>query len=203
VYALGLENAQTAVRYATLSANGAVGTWNLTTPLLAARRAHCAAASDSHVYVIAGEATNTSVDVAPINQDGTLGAWQATTPLPQPLENCAAAVALGKLHVFGGFVGASPVAAVHTADIGAAGSLGSWTAGQAMTSPRAEHAFASATTTNGTQVFGVIGGFSAPGTCTASGEWTHARPNGTLAPWAPLPPLPAPARRGAVAAFTR
>jgi hypothetical protein len=202
VYALGLEGTERAVSHATISDDGTVGAWNPTTPLLTARREHCAAASDTHVYVIAGEVTGTNVDVAPINGDGTLGPWQATTALPQPLEACSAVVVQGKLHVLGGFAGPSPVGVVRTADISPNGTLGSWMTGQAMTSPRAEHAFAS-TTTGSVSVFGAIGGFSAQGTCTASGEWMYARPNGTLAPWLPLPSFPAPVRRAAFAAFTR
>lgn len=132
----------TTVRVAKLAANGAIGAWNDTTPLLAPRSRVAAATDGTHIFVVGGvvplagiDACNPDVLVGTIGANGTIPSWETAGALPSRTSP-AVVVFANKLYVLGGFgCDTGTLNAVQIANINADGTLGVFTAGAPLPSP--------------------------------------------------------------------
>ena len=134
-----------------------------------------------------------------IGADGMPGAWTATAPLPKPLAGASAVAARGFVVLTGGQVasegglrGLTRIADTWTAPIAADGSLGAWTPGPALPSPRFHHP----SLYHDGWVY-VVGG---QGAAVAEADVFAARlgRDGRLGEWRRLRPLPEPRSHHAV-----
>src|SRR5690606_19971733 len=97
------------VHYATINANGSLGSWSLAgagSNFSGARSSHGAVAFNDYLYIFGGwdGVTNYSdVQYASINSDGTLGAWAFTTSFPGGGRRSASfTVHKGHIYMIGG-----------------------------------------------------------------------------------------------------
>ena len=109
VYVLGglddQGNATDTVYYASLNADGTIGTWATTTKLPQALFAEGAVIFHGRIYVAGGNDSTgpvKSVYSAKINSDGTLGAWQTLPDMPIALAYHQLVTAAGYLYAIGG-----------------------------------------------------------------------------------------------------
>ena len=103
------------VDYASINANGTLGSWTATTSLLTATDGASSVAYNGYIYEIGGNtsaAVVATVDYAPINANGTLGAWTATTSLPAVIEYPNSVIYNGYVYDIGGYSGTAGVATV-------------------------------------------------------------------------------------------
>ena len=124
-------NPSSTVYYASINSNGTLGTWNATTPLLAATDGATSVVYNGYVYEIGGyngSAYVATVDYAPINSNGTIGTWTATTPLLVAVDLATSVVYNGYVYEIGGWNGSANFATVDYAPINSNGTIGSWTA---------------------------------------------------------------------------
>ncbi|MDP2598659.1 MAG: prepilin-type N-terminal cleavage/methylation domain-containing protein [Candidatus Liptonbacteria bacterium] len=114
------------VLYATLNANGTVGSWSITTALPVSNYRHAAVVYNGYVYVLGADTS--TVLYATLNASGTVGSWVTTTALPALLTNVSAAVYNGYVYTVGGFdtVGDDATSTVFVAPLNANGTVGSW-----------------------------------------------------------------------------
>lgn len=144
----GVSATQTSVHYAPLNANGSVGTWAVTSPLLAARAGVSAVAYNGYMYAIGGQDSagvfTTSSYYAAINADGSLGAWTSTTALTSVRSDEGLEVYNGRMYVTGGITtGAARLTTVEYITINANGTLGAnWVSTTALPTGRGAHASA-------------------------------------------------------------
>lgn len=138
--------ALTTVGFASLAANGAVGTWNLTAAQLPVPRSRAAAATDgTHVFVVGGVA-KAAEDPCPVSEDvlvGTLGpsgdiaSWAVAGRISPPIVSPAIAVFAKKLYVLGGFrCGTSTSNEVRVIDLDPTGRIVAANQGPALPGPR-------------------------------------------------------------------
>jgi hypothetical protein len=134
-----------------------------------------------------------------IGPDGMPGPWTATAPLPRPLAGASAVAARGYVVLTGGQVaaggglqGLTRIADTWTAPIAADGSLGAWTPGPPLPSPRFHHP----TLYHDGWVY-VVGG---QGAAVAEADVFAARlgRDGRLGAWQRLRPLPEPRSHHAI-----
>jgi hypothetical protein len=138
-----LDTPLSTVYYATVNADGTLGSWSTTTALPAARAGHSVTYANGYVYVAGGanstrpnalnewrlQAGNNTVYYARVNADGTLGAWSTANSLPAARVNHSAETYNGYLYIVGGAAAGNgaPSRDVYYARINSDGSLGSWT----------------------------------------------------------------------------
>jgi N-acetylneuraminic acid mutarotase len=131
------------IEFAHLNSDGTVGAWNVGTHLPTARYEHTSVAYNGYLYVIGGYGSGgflNEVLYAHINSDGTLGSWSSTTTLPTGRRNHTSVVYNGNLYVIGGFSSSSSrLDQVLYAAINPDGTVGSWTAANALPTPRESH----------------------------------------------------------------
>jgi hypothetical protein len=118
--------------YASLNANGSVGSWASTATLPTANCNGAATAHNGYIYVVGGtSALGTSDDIyyAKPNADGTITAWQtASVALTTPLRHHSLVAYNGYLYAIGGQVaGGSDNQNIYYASINSDGSLGTMT----------------------------------------------------------------------------
>ena len=124
------------VQYATINANGSLGTWSSTTKYPSASRDGDGFIYGGRIYVIgglAGTLYSNMVRHAPINTDGTLGSW-VTSPyqFSGARSRHAVAVINGHIYLSGGGA-ASPYGDLQYAQINADGTIGIWRTGNNLT----------------------------------------------------------------------
>jgi hypothetical protein len=122
------------IYFANVNPDGAVGTWQETTPLPEWRAGAACAGWGDYIYVIGGSgpvwegrSEQNTVYYTSIDPDGTINAWSSTTLLPERLVGHKAVVWDGKIYVAGGWNGFSRQSKVYFAEISDVdGSLGGW-----------------------------------------------------------------------------
>jgi len=137
VYVIGGTNQSTegtaldSVYFATVNADGTLGSWTTTTNLPSPRNHHAAVVTNGTVYVTGGyDGTGTSQNTiyfAEVNSDGSLSSWDSTTALPVALYGHSATVENGLLTVIGGVIQGTPDRSqdtVYTAALNSDGTLG-------------------------------------------------------------------------------
>ncbi|MDP2598657.1 MAG: prepilin-type N-terminal cleavage/methylation domain-containing protein [Candidatus Liptonbacteria bacterium] len=103
--------ATSTVLYASINANGTIGSWSRTTALPSALYDVDAAGivSGGYIYVIGGRnlmgSGTSTVLYAPINANGTIGSWSTTTALPNLLYQEPVVLNNGYVYALGGWVG--------------------------------------------------------------------------------------------------
>ncbi len=122
----------TTVKYASISADGTVGSWSDTTALSAALYEFEADEYNGYIYVTGGEVAGSAVSTvyyAKIQNDGTLSAWTTGTALSTNLNDHSAVASNGYLYRIGGHTAAdaSRTSTVAYSVLSANGSMGSWT----------------------------------------------------------------------------
>jgi N-acetylneuraminic acid mutarotase len=168
------------VQVAPLEQNGAVSSWNTTTPFPVPRRSHGSIAAGGFFYVIGGlnGAYLADVSSAPVNPDGSIGAWSSATALPATRGNFGTALGQGRVYVVGGGNNASVFDDIVVGSLGANGAISAWTPTLRLPSPRT----GPAAVTAGGRLY-VIGGYGSgalgeviSGTIAADGSisaWTQ------------------------------
>lgn len=134
------------VQYASINADGTLGTWNSTTPFTGGRRVHNSIVHNGYVYVSGGRVEvggqYDDVQYAPINADGTLGTWSYATSFPDATKDGhSSTVHNGYLYVTGGTTCCSwrILDSVLYSKINSDGSLGLWNTATNLASARAGH----------------------------------------------------------------
>jgi hypothetical protein len=130
------------VRFASVAAEGTIGTWMETTALPEARERLAAATDGVHIFVVGGEATTgacvTDVLVGTIANNGEIVSW-ASTHQSYSGQSPGVAVFANKLYILGGFGcfgGPGGSAAVEIAEIQLDGTLGAFEIGAPLPSER-------------------------------------------------------------------
>lgn len=150
LYAIGggdAGNARVAtVYFAKIQAGGAVGAWQVGTPLPQPRANMSAVQVDDVLYVMGGddadEIARPSVFHAPIDsEDGAVGTWGAAPDLPEARLWGSAAAAAGYIYLIGGNAGGEASGVLH-APIEENGATGEWELDTALPAPRIRHAVA-------------------------------------------------------------
>ena len=130
---------------AKIGKDGAVGAWEESEALPAAR-AGMAFATDGRYAVIAGGKSSVKdiaqdVYLANIWGDGRLGGWKsAVFPLPAPRFHTGAVIANGYVYVIGGNDGTNATSTVYRAKISRTGELSAWTTLDPLPGPRSHQA---------------------------------------------------------------
>lgn len=149
------------VYFASIQANGALGTWTPVRDLPEGRHNHSVAAYNNRLYVVGGavgSAARGTVYYAVVNGDGSLGAWQTTT-LPSARYDHEAAINDGRLVVLGGTEnGTSSLSQVIAAPIDPNGHLGAWRNEPALPEALDRHASVTVRKNNSDYLF-VLGGY--------------------------------------------
>ncbi|PIU18139.1 MAG: hypothetical protein COT18_11055, partial [Elusimicrobia bacterium CG08_land_8_20_14_0_20_59_10] len=190
---------KSAVWYAPLSAEGAVGAWTQTRSLPAARYAHSAAALRGRLYVIGGYNGSPRAEVwsAPISSSGALGEWVEEIPLPQGVYAHASAVGNGTFYVIGGYDSAARNEVLY-AGVNSTGTLSGWTAGPSLSQASYLAAAGIGVSTSGPRLY-VTGGYD--GSSAKTDVWSSPMDaSGTPTGWTAEPPLPSGVYAHALAA---
>jgi hypothetical protein len=130
------------VQYAKINADGTVGPWNSTTPLITGRNNHSSIVYNGYLYVLGGnDGTNTLNDVqyAKINADGTVGPWNTTTPFTTARKEHTSVVHNGYVYVLGGDDVSNFLNDVQYAKINADGTVGPWNSTTPLATVRTGH----------------------------------------------------------------
>ena len=170
------------VEYASISSNGTLGSWTLTTSLTLGTIWHSSVAYNGYLYVLGGYTSNSNVtsnvQYASISSNGTLGSWTPANSFITP-RICHSSVAYnGYLYVMGGSLYSS-VEYVSISSID--GSLGTWSITNSFNTARCLY---NSVAYNG--YLYIIGGDtvnyygSSP---TSSVEYASISSNGTLGSW--------------------
>lgn len=192
-YVTQAETVTSSVEYATVGPDGAVVAW-APTSFMSTPRAHFGlAAYGGRLYSLGGSSTGGSVtstvEFAPINSDCSLGGWQGTLPMTSTHSGNRAFAANGFLYNTGDMSDTLASGVQYALINPNNGTIGSWTATNAMNQKRADHAVLADTRAGYAYV---LGGVSPTSTQTASVERAALNPDGTLGSWATMASLPAP-----------
>ena len=176
------------VQYAPINANGSLGAWATTTPLLSILSDHAAVVSNGFIYVtggyLGGASYTSTVQYAPISGNGSLGSWTTTTPLIAVLSSHAAIVSNGFIYVMGGKNGGTSfTSTVQYAPINATGSLGVW----ATTTPFSTNLISHAAVASNGFIY-VMGG-EANSIRTSTVQYAPINANGSLGSWTTIAPI--------------
>jgi N-acetylneuraminic acid mutarotase len=131
VYMIGGSNGTSfisTVYYATINADGTLGTWLTGTDIPTALAFAQAIITKNKVYLIGGGTTvmdSSTVYVASINSDGTLGAWTTGPTLPGKVSHHQCAVTKNRVYVLGGW-NSTTLSTIYSSLISEDGTLGSW-----------------------------------------------------------------------------
>lgn len=194
--ACGSATAVTTVQYAKISSSGAVGTWNTTTALPAARYGHSSFQANGYIYVIGGDSgagvfgatPQTSIYYAKVNNDGTIGTWQTNPRVLLAAREFQTSFFNGGFAYAIGGNNAGAQSTVYYAKVYADGSTGDWNTTTALTTGAAARRYASSVYANG-YVY-VVGGDSA-GTAQTTVYYNNVNADGTLgASWSSTTSLP-------------
>ena len=193
------------VWYALFNANGSLGAWTATTPLPSPRYESTAVALAGRMVVFGGYNQSTfamaEVESAPILATGGVGAWTQGNPLPGVEYNAFADTYNGHAVLVGGYGPrfGGPVAAVYSADLGAA-PLGAWSTQTPLPVPRANYA---GVATVQHRVYLLGGAEGGAGDTQQNDAWTAAlSPDGTVGPWTRSAPFSGPRVDGCAARTT-
>jgi len=190
VYALGGNTGGTVSPDVSVSAAAPPLNWTATRALPIERQLHGCAATETHVYVVAGKnkdgAHQKTVFVAKRESaNGALGTWQPTTPLPAEAYWPRVVVAGGRLWVLGAeWDPPANAETVYSAAINADGTVGPWGNGAPLPMRRWD----SAAAVNGNDLYiisGGEGGDSKPSTSIWTSKLTDQ--NGSMTPWITAP----------------
>jgi N-acetylneuraminic acid mutarotase len=197
VYEIGGQNsAGNAVAtsyYAPLSSSGTIGSWTTTTSIPVALYGATSVVYNGYVYEIggqnsAGNAVATSY-YAPLSSSGTIGSWTTTTALPEVTYYASSVIYNGYLYEMGGKpTTSSNYANVYYAPLNANGTIGSWTASDALPIPVRS---LSAIAYDG--YLYAFGGYSA-GAAQSSVYYAPISANGTIGAWTLTTALPGTGR---------
>jgi N-acetylneuraminic acid mutarotase len=127
-----------------MSGDGALGNWQITTPMTTPRGYHAAVVARGFLYALGGTndsgVLQSSVERATINANGSLGLWQAVTSMNFSRWRPAAVTVGSYIYVLGGSIGAccDVSSSVERAEVNPDGSLGSWQTMTSMTTARHE-----------------------------------------------------------------
>jgi N-acetylneuraminic acid mutarotase len=147
LYIMGGNNGTTYygdVQYAPINANGTVGTWQATTSFAATGRSQMRTVAYNGYLYVTGGVVNTGVaqsDVlyAPINTNGTVGTWATTSSFTTARFGHGLVAYNGYLYIQGGLINGTYYSDVQFAAINGDGTLGDWTATQALLAKRGYH----------------------------------------------------------------
>jgi N-acetylneuraminic acid mutarotase len=179
------------IQFATINADGTLGSFNFTTPFPIARIFHSSVVHSGYLYILGGDDPSgqfiNDVEYAPINSDGTIGAWNTTTPLPTARHGHRSVVNNGYLYIIGGWSDTA-FNDVQYARINADGTIGSWNSTTPFTTARSGH---SSVVNNGyLYVIGGNTGYS----ILDDVQYARINADGTIGAWNTTTPLPAPPR---------
>lgn len=193
IYAMGGQFSSQVVHYATLNpSTGAIGAWQTTTSLPAARFAAGSAVYNGYVYLVGGYGGGTlsSVIYSKINADGTLGSWQSTTAMTDTRATLGVFAYNNHLYAVGGYrdENNAQYSATLYSKINSDGTIGSW-----MTTTSVSQAGAGlGVTVSGGYAY-AFGGSTGPSPGYAYGttraEYAQINANGTLGTWRSLTAL--------------
>jgi N-acetylneuraminic acid mutarotase len=119
------------VNYATLNANGTVGTWATSPSTLPQNvRGNSGATYNGYLYSVGGLTDSSerldTVSYAAVQNDGSVGTWTTSSnTLPTTIQQAATFTHNGYLYVIGGF-NVSALSTIYYAPLGDDGSIGSW-----------------------------------------------------------------------------
>lgn len=143
IYVLGGSNSSgflNSVERAKVNHDGSLGSWQMASSMITARRGLAAVSVGGYVYALGGYDVHSSplnsVERAAINPDGSLGPWQSVTPMNKQRYGPAAVSARGYLYALGGWGRDSGLSDVERVAVNPDGSLGSWQAVTSMTTDR-------------------------------------------------------------------
>jgi hypothetical protein len=121
------------VQYATINADGTLGSWTPTTGFTTLRQQHGVVVHDGRIYVIGGgdgSVVLDTVEYATVNNDGSVGTWASTTSFATPRYYHMTVADNGFVYVLGGRNALSSYYAdLQFAPVNPNGTLGVWTAG--------------------------------------------------------------------------
>ena len=181
--------ATTAVYYAGIGPDGALGEWLQTTSLPEPLFGHAVVATDTHMYVLGGFRTDTghprsNVWRAAFQADGTLGAWEAMKNMPEARNFTRAVVVDNRVYVVGGYQDGGTFGEVFVADLWAGG-ITQWREILPLPDSVYRHALVAY---NGSIY--VIGGHLDKDTATVLRGTPDSQ--GNIGAWVPVRSLPAP-----------
>ncbi len=131
--------ALSSVERAKIDAEGNLGPWQPTTPMLAPRRSFAAVAAGDYLYAFGGRNSTggglSSVERAAIHADGSLGPWESMPAMASTRHQFAATVWDDHVYALGGESSAG-ARSVEAARIQPDGSLGPWEIISEMTTSR-------------------------------------------------------------------
>ncbi len=194
LYVMGGSNGTTytaTVEYASLAADGSIGTWASASTMLAGRRFSGAVAYNGYMYIMGGDVgspgtvtTSRETEYAVINSNGTLGTWATTTQIPTALYAFGTAIYNGYVYITGGNLGGA-TAVVSYAPLTTAG-IGTWQTGTSFTTARFAHA-----TVAYDGVLYVIGGSTASNVLLSDVQYAPINSDGSIGSWMFTSPIPA------------
>jgi hypothetical protein len=175
------------VQYASINANGTIGTWNSTTSFTTGRAGHTSVVQNGYLYVIGGidggAVYLNDVQYAPINANGTIGTWNTTTSFTTGRYAHTSAVYNGYLFVIGGYDGTALYRNdVQYAPINANGTTGTWNSTTSFTTGRYAHT--SVVNSNYLYVIGGLGGGNLNDV-----QYSSINANGTIGTWTTTTPF--------------
>ncbi len=187
------------VEWTQVGADGQLGPWHETSPMLTPRRSPTAAVVDGYLYAMGGYngIFLRTVERARILSGGELGPWEW---VPQSLTTSryihGGAAVGNRIYVVGGHLMESGrgSSAAEWATVGSDGQINSWKTTSALLQPR----FLAGSAAADDSIF-VIGGYD--GHYLSSVEQASILPDGNLGPWTQTTPLPTPREGPAVTVY--
>jgi fibronectin-binding autotransporter adhesin len=121
-----------AINYARINSDGTIGTFSTMANWFSgsSRRSAGIAFANGYFYSVGGAATgagDTTVYYAKVNSDGTFATAATTTALPNTRAYLGVTVANGYIYAMGGGDGTTEQNTIYYAQLGATGTIGSWT----------------------------------------------------------------------------
>lgn len=154
IYVMGGENSNgntqfATVEYSKVQADGSLGIWATTTPMLVTRSYFGLQVYQGYIYAIGGQNARrngsllASTEYVKINATGTLGTWTNTASFTTARDRQGTAAYNGYVYLFGGLDGAANVLSdVQYAPINSDGTLGAWVTTRAMPGVRRSFSYA-------------------------------------------------------------
>lgn len=162
------------VEYATIQADGSVGTWQTASTLQQSRQFFGAVAYGGYLYAAGTVSPTTAVEYAAIKADGSLGPWQTTESLPSEMSFGSMVAYNGRVYYLGTATGAV------YANIGDNGTLGSWTEATAITN--GPQGLQAGVTQAGGYVY-IVGGYGVGAVSSGQVNYGQITADGNVNPW--------------------
>lgn len=126
---------------APINADGTIGAWTTETALPGVLSHSSAIMTSNRVYLFGGKGASSAVVstvyTAPVGDDGVIGTWTTGTSLPAVLQGSQAVTVGGKVYLLGGQTNdTTDLTTVYYALINSDGTIGTWTAGTALSGSR-------------------------------------------------------------------